>query len=170
MLAGTALALLLAVDAAAGLIMNAAAPRGMYRIANPPPGRSPYVAQNVSHRGRYIEVYSPNITTRYGDVFWTMMDSVPLPADFVKQYDGQVVAFTGYEADSVRAMPDGSEQHVPLYDQYNHHHNAYLLGKVLFWVLWWPSGWYTLRISSGRCRDVARASSTVWCGHNSIVS
>ena len=49
---------------AAPTIMNAAAPNGKYRIANPPPGKSPYLDINISHRGKYIEVYSPNISTR----------------------------------------------------------------------------------------------------------
>ena len=43
---------------------------------------------------------------------------------FVAKYKGKVVAITGYEADAVRVHPDGTEEHVPLFEQYNHHHCA----------------------------------------------
>ena len=36
------------------------------------------VPHKVAHRGEYFEVYSPNITTVYSQVFWTMMEEVPL--------------------------------------------------------------------------------------------
>jgi hypothetical protein len=58
-----------------------------------------------------------------------MQPTIPLPAEFVERFGDQIVAFTGYEADAVRTRPDGSEEHVPLYDAYNHHHNAYIYGK-----------------------------------------
>lgn len=123
----------LALAAPATVPMNHDAPGGpggTYKIANPPPGRSPYVnASRHAHRGEYIEVYSYNISTHYGEVYWTMQPAIPMPAEFVKRFDGQIVAFTGYEADAVRTLPDGSEEHVPLYDAYNHHHNAYIYGK-----------------------------------------
>eukprot|EP01045_Picozoa_sp_COSAG04_P002723 COSAG04_NODE_103_length_26181_cov_19.804616_12_plen_217_part_00 len=99
------------------------------QIANPPPGKSPYVdASRHAHRGEYIEVYSQNISTRYSEVHWTMHPPVALPAEFVERYKGKVVAITGYEPDSVRLLPDGTEEHVPLYEQYNHHHCAYIHG------------------------------------------
>ena len=31
----------------------------------------------------YFDVYSPPITSRYGDVYWTMMDDVKLPDDII---------------------------------------------------------------------------------------
>lgn len=86
-------------------------------------------ASRHAHRGEYVEVYSDNISTHYAEVFWTMMPEIPLPKDFVARFDGQPVAFTGYEADALRTLPDGTEEHVPLYDAYNHHHNAYIYGK-----------------------------------------
>ena len=62
-----------------------------------------------------------NITTQYGEVFWTMMDEVKLPQYIVTRFANKTMAVTGYEADSVRQRADGTEEHVPLYDQYNHH-------------------------------------------------
>ena len=57
-----------------------------------------------------------------------MMEETPLPADFVRRYANKTVAITGYECDSVRILPDGTEEHVPIYDQYNHHHAAWVVG------------------------------------------
>ena len=106
-----------------------AASGGLYKIANPPPGKSPYVDASLhAHRGKFIEVYSQNISTQYSEVHWTMHPPVALPADFVAKYNGKVVALTGYEADTMRVLADGREEHVPLYDQYNHHHCAYVHG------------------------------------------
>jgi hypothetical protein len=99
------------------------------QIANPPPGKSPYVdASRHAHRGKFIEVYSQNISTQYAEVHWTMHAPVPLPAEFVAQYKDKVVAITGHEVDAVRLNPDGTEEHVPLYEQYDHHHCAYVHG------------------------------------------
>lgn len=82
-----------------------------------------------SHRGEFIEVYSDNISTRYSEVYWTMQPAKNLPSDFVARFDGKVVAFTGYEVDSVYTLANGTEQSVPINAQYNHHHNCYLLSK-----------------------------------------
>ena len=90
---------------------------GEYKIANLPPG-----APSPKHRGKFIEVYGDNITTHYSEVYWTVQPDVALPADFVSKYKGKVVAFTGYEVDALRQMPDGTEKHVNLYESYNHHH------------------------------------------------
>ena len=33
---------------------------------------------------RYFEIYSPPIRTQYSQVWWTMMQDVPIPADVVE--------------------------------------------------------------------------------------
>ena len=45
-----------------------------------------------------------------------------------------------YEADSVRIHTDGSEESVPITQQYNHHHNAYFNGKATKLVDVGPAG------------------------------
>ena len=85
-----------------------------------------------------------------------MQPAVPLPAEFVARHDGKPVAFTGYEADAVRTLPDGSEEHVPLYDAYNHHHNAYIYGKATELVDVGPAG---SNIAPGHGGAKARAGS-----------
>lgn len=36
----------------------------------------------------YFDVYSPEIATHYGEVFWTDMGNVPIPDDIIKRFDG----------------------------------------------------------------------------------
>ena len=43
---------------------------------------------------------SPRI--RYGEVFWTMMDPVPLNADLVERFKDKTMAIVGYETDQAR--------------------------------------------------------------------
>ena len=93
-----------------------------------------------SHRGEFFEVYSDNISTSYSEVYWTMQPPQDLPTDFVKRFDGKVVAFTGYEVDSVYTAPNGTETSVPITAQYNHHHNCYLLSKATKMVHVGPVG------------------------------
>jgi hypothetical protein len=40
-------------------------------------------------------VYAGPITTRYGEVFWQGLPTVPLPPDIVQKYDGKTIAITG---------------------------------------------------------------------------
>ena len=38
---------------------------------------------------------------RYGEVYWTLMDEVPLDKSLVDRFDGKVMAIVGFEADQV---------------------------------------------------------------------
>jgi len=127
---------------------------GAYLISDPATGKHRPAAP-FAHRGKYIDVYSFNISTRYSEVYWTMQPPVPLPPSFVAEFDGKPVVITGYEVDSVRtvrrAVPltgvNGEEEYeeyeeesVPITRQYNHHHNAYVLGKSATMVNVGPAG------------------------------
>ena len=43
---------------------------------------------------KYIFIYS-----RYGEVYWTMMDPVPLDPDLVARFKDKTMAIVGYESD-----------------------------------------------------------------------
>lgn len=73
----------------------------------------------------YFDVYSYPITSRYGDVYWTMMDPVRLPENIISRFDGKVLPILGYEQDQVFDNGDS----VPITWAYNHHYSAYLQGK-----------------------------------------
>ena len=62
-------------------------------------------------------------------VFWTMMDGVPLPDDIVKRFDGKTMAITGYESDQVQRTPDGDKP-LPITAAYNHHYTGYVNSKT----------------------------------------
>jgi hypothetical protein len=38
---------------------------------------------------RYFDVYSPLISTMYGQVYWMMMNATPLLLAIVQQFDGK---------------------------------------------------------------------------------
>ena len=38
---------------------------------------------------------------RYGEVYWTLMDEVPLDKSLVDRFNGKVMAIVGFEADQV---------------------------------------------------------------------
>ena len=38
---------------------------------------------------------------RYGEVYWTMMDSVPLKKQLVERFQDKTMAVVGYETDQV---------------------------------------------------------------------
>ena len=52
----------------------------------------------------YMDVYSPEISTKYGEVFWTMMDPVPLDKDVIDKFSGKIMAVVGYETDQVNGI------------------------------------------------------------------
>ena len=93
---------------------------GEYLTLDPSAGASPL---------EYFDVYSPPITTRYAQVFWTALDEVPLPADVVARFQNKTMAIRGYECNQVMkgAAADGKgDIAVPISAAYNHHHTAYI--------------------------------------------
>eukprot|EP01060_Flectonema_neradi_P036402 TRINITY_DN698_c1_g2_i1.p1 TRINITY_DN698_c1_g2~~TRINITY_DN698_c1_g2_i1.p1 ORF type:complete len:718 (+),score=175.93 TRINITY_DN698_c1_g2_i1:80-2155(+) len=115
-------ALLAATTAAA----SAANMNGEYIIGNP--NKLSKNKYSTEYTDEYFTVYSPPIRTRYSQVFWTMMDPVPLPDEIVNRFDGKVMAMTGYEVDQVFRTPQGDKS-VPIYWAYNHHYCAWLLSN-----------------------------------------
>eukprot|EP00294_Goniomonas_avonlea_P005205 CAMPEP_0114558124 /NCGR_PEP_ID=MMETSP0114-20121206/10203_1 /TAXON_ID=31324 /ORGANISM="Goniomonas sp, Strain m" /LENGTH=847 /DNA_ID=CAMNT_0001743471 /DNA_START=21 /DNA_END=2564 /DNA_ORIENTATION=- len=95
-----------------------------------PPGNpgAPLPSFKPVHRGRSFTVYGDPITTRYSEVFWTAQPPVALPADFVAEYKGKVVSFTGFEVDIIRKLPNGTDVSVPSFEHYNHHYCATIRG------------------------------------------
>lgn len=79
------------------------------------------------HNGNveYFDVYSPPITSKYGEVFWTLMDEVNLPSNIVSRFTDKKMSIVGYETDQV--FEDGTS--VPITWSYNHHYEAYLYGE-----------------------------------------
>ena len=64
---------------------------------------------------RYFDVYSPLVKTRYSQVYWTMMPSVPLPDEVVQRFAGKTMVVTGWESDQVIKGTAGEpDQSVPI--------------------------------------------------------
>lgn len=93
-----------------------------YKIANPNPDSPRNFSGEFSEyypNSKYFEVYSPLISTVYGQVYWTMMEPVPLPVDIVNQFAGRTMAITGYESDQVMRTAQGDVP-LPITAAYNH--------------------------------------------------
>ena len=103
---------------------------GEYSISNPNRGAKIQYSTRYADRGdgiRYFDVYSPPITTRYGEVYWTMMEDVPLPNEIIQKFANKTIAIVGYEVDQVKKNSP-HDISVPIYDAYNHHYEIWLVG------------------------------------------
>ena len=67
------------------------------------------------------QVYSPPISTKYSEVYWTMMDPVSLDKDLVARFQGKTMAIVGYETDQVIVTEGQPDVSVPITHAYNHH-------------------------------------------------
>ena len=97
---------------------------GEYLISNPNPNAGKTYSTLYGSRPNieYFDVYSPPISTkyvctfrkyfftkikhiffyfRYGEVYWTMMDAVPIDPDLVARFKDKTMAIVGYESDQV---------------------------------------------------------------------
>jgi len=102
---------------------------GKYSISNSISSK-PFNTDYASYENvEYFDVYSPPITTKYGEVYWTMMDEVALEKEIVDRFDGKVMAIVGFEADQVVRTTDGDKS-VPITWAYNHHFEAYMKGSM----------------------------------------
>jgi len=107
---------------------------GLYAIANPnPKAPQPFSTDFSTKNAEYFDIYSDPIRTVYGQVYWKMMDPIPLPPEIVSRFDNKTMAIIGYEANQVMITDEG-ESFVPAYWSYNHHSSLYLLGKKSYLV------------------------------------
>ena len=103
----------------------------VYKISNPDYNSKqqfPTIYNQINSSMEYFDVYSDPITSRYGDVYWTMMNPVKLPQNIIDRFNNKVIAITGYEMNQV-IINNGIETPVPITWAYNHHYLAYLLDK-----------------------------------------
>ena len=70
---------------------NSANMNGDYTIAGNPKGFSTKSADYDPGNIEYFDVYSPLVKTRYSQVYWTMMPSVPLPEEIVSRFAGKTM-------------------------------------------------------------------------------
>ena len=85
----------------------------------------------LKHTGRYFEIVTPPLNLTYAQVWWTTepWGNLPFPPSIREQFDGKILAITGFETQVVRMDEHGKEQAVPCSDLYNHHWNLFLNGK-----------------------------------------
>merc|ERR1719357_2083992 len=105
---------------------------GVYTISNPntDSGVEWNSNYNLYKDVEYFEVSSPPISTKFSEVYWTMMDPVPLDKDLVSRFQGKTMAVIGYESDQVIVTEGQPDVSVPITHAYNHHFLAYLSGSL----------------------------------------
>jgi hypothetical protein len=114
---------------------NASNMNGAYLISLTPEGKAaatkyPTNFKDYPRGVEYFDVYSPDITSLYSQVFWTGLPPVDLPADIVARYAGKDMAVVGFEVDQVRkgAGPNGEDVSLPINVAYNHHFESNMKG------------------------------------------
>ena len=83
---------------------------------------SSVIQYSTIYNQEYFDVFSPPITSRYGNVFWTVMEPVSLPQNIINRFNGKPMPIVGYEMDQL--FLDNTS--VPITWAYNHHYAAYL--------------------------------------------
>ena len=119
--------LFLLLNTATNMNMNMNMNGDIYYISNPNTSSSiPFstVYSNQHSKVEFFDVYSAPITSRYGEVYWTLMDPVNLPSQIVSRFHNKPIAIVGYEMDQV--LLDNTS--VPITWSYNHHYEAFLYG------------------------------------------
>lgn len=103
---------------------------GEYLLAPTPNGKTAWSTSFKDYPGgvESFEFYAGPVTSTYGEVFWTALPEVQLPAEIVQRFKGKAMAVVGFESDQVRKTPDGDVS-LPINLAYNHHYGATLLGS-----------------------------------------
>lgn len=109
---------------------------GRYIVRNGESIASSFNDNYASKGHEYFDVYTPEIATRYGEVFWKDFGDLQLPPHIVERFRGKVIAITGYEYDQVMVSPAGEpgenpdeDVSVPISWAYNHHYTAFISGS-----------------------------------------
>ena len=82
----------------------------IYSISNPnltSKKSFPTIYKDIADNMEYFDVYSDPISSRYGDVYWTMMNPVLLSSNIRNRFNDKIMAITGYEMDQVVRTPSG---------------------------------------------------------------
>ena len=95
-----------------------------YTVANPRPGAEGKAMK--FHGQGFFTVDTAKFKSQYSQVIWRSVGVAPLPTEIVKKYDGKVMSVTGWEVDVLRIGPNGTEEHVPCYESYNHRESTNL--------------------------------------------
>eukprot|EP00501_MAST-03F_sp_TOSAG23-6_P000590 GSMAST32.ASY1.ANO1.611.1 assembled CDS len=96
----------------------------------PSTGKFPTSFSEYPKGAEYFDIYSPNITSLYSQVFWKGLAPVSLPDEIVARYAGKGMAVIGFEMDQVRRGFDGEpDVSVPITVAYNHHFESVMIGS-----------------------------------------
>ena len=66
---------------------------GKYEVASGAEQGVPFNDDYTSKGYEYFDVYSPEIATHYGEVFWTDQGNNPLPKEIIERFKGTILIF-----------------------------------------------------------------------------
>ena len=123
-----------------GVAVAAVAPGNMngdYVVSSGTGKLAPSFNSNYASKGHeFFDVWSPELATRYAEVWWHDMGKQALPKEIVARFANKTMAITGYEMDMVMVQPTGKpgvhpeqDVSVPINWAYNHHYEAWLTGR-----------------------------------------
>ena len=108
-----------------------------YPLSNTPNSDVSKFPKSFAQYGRHIQsfdVYSPQISQLYSQVFWKGLPPVDLPPHIVSQFKHKGMAVVGFEMDQVRRVKqkDGTvlDVSVPINVVYNHHFESKMIGSA----------------------------------------
>ena len=104
---------------------------GKYKISN-----SISFNDNYASKGyEYFDVWAPEISSKYGEVFWTDQHNNYLPTEIIERFHSKTIAIVGYEHDQVIVTPlnkpgmnPKDDVSVPINWAYNHHYMMWMTG------------------------------------------
>ena len=106
------------------LVFGTANMNGDYLLSQTPHGNAtqakfPTHFENYPGGVESFDIYSPEISTLYSQVFWKGLDPVPLPDDVVKRFAGKGMAVVGSAASPPRSRLSHSygPAHSPIFPQ-----------------------------------------------------
>eukprot|EP00511_Aplanochytrium_stocchinoi_P011099 CAMPEP_0204868148 /NCGR_PEP_ID=MMETSP1348-20121228/25541_1 /ASSEMBLY_ACC=CAM_ASM_000700 /TAXON_ID=215587 /ORGANISM="Aplanochytrium stocchinoi, Strain GSBS06" /LENGTH=914 /DNA_ID=CAMNT_0052020951 /DNA_START=597 /DNA_END=3341 /DNA_ORIENTATION=+ len=105
---------------------------GEYVISN----GDAFVTDFASKGYEYFDVYTPEIASTYGQVFWTNLGDYMLPDEIRTRFRNKAIAIVGYEHDQVHVTPRGkpgvnpeNDVSIPFNWVYNHHYMLWMTGS-----------------------------------------
>ena len=110
----------LTTTVAASLLVSTASVNmnGLYKISSTstnPASSQPFNTDYASKGHEFFDVDSPIITSTYAQVYWTLMDKVPLPQHIVDRFAGnRTMAITGFEIDQIFVGGENKGESVPI--------------------------------------------------------
>lgn len=111
-----------------GLVGSGANMNGQYQVASGIDQNVSFETDFIKRGFEYFDIYSQEIATHYGEVYWMDQSVQSLPSHIIKRFSDRTLIITGYEIDQVFAHPNKNTS-IPITWVYNHHCGILINGE-----------------------------------------